>query len=153
MPEVMIEEREDHRRRLVRTMLLYTPGAVIATTLFLVAGLSLLTGNVGAIFATVIVGLIAFAVDYEALSAARDLRSEPRVTEGHVLRKWSKGRVAFLGRVHYVLIGRSVFEVGPIAASELTAGDQVRIVHWPHTNGVISIHRTSTGGRPAGTID
>lgn len=153
MPEVLIEERDDHRRRLMRTVLLYMPGAVIATGLFLVAALSLLSGNAGAIFATLIVGLIAFAVDYEAISALRDLRSEPRVTEGPVLRKWSKGRIAFFGRVTYVLIGRSVFEVGPIAAMEVTAGDELRVLHWPHTNGVISIHRTSTGARPSGTID
>lgn len=149
MPELLVEERDDHRRRLLRTVLIYTPGGVIATALFLVAASSLISGNVGAIFATMIVGLIAFAVDYEALSALRDLRAEPTVTEGAIARKWSKGRIAFFGRVHYVLIGRAVFEVGPVAAAELRDGDQLRIVHWPNTHGVISVHRITTGERPA----
>lgn len=149
MSELILEERDDHRRRLLRTVLIYTPGGVIATGLFLVAAVSLLSGNIGAIFAAVIMGLIAFAIDYEALSAVRDLRAEPTVTEGQVLRKWSKGRIAIFGRVHYVLIGRSVFEVGPVAAAEVQAGDHLRIEHWPHTNGVISVHRITTGGRPA----
>jgi hypothetical protein len=61
--------------------------------------------------------------------------------------------VALFGRVHYVLIGRKVFEIGPVAAAEVADGDQLRISHWPHTNGVISIHRTSTGQRPAMRLD
>jgi hypothetical protein len=149
MSELLVEERDDHRSRLLRTVFIYTPGGVIATTLFVIAALSLLSGNVGAIFATVIMGLIAFAIDYEALSALRDLRAEPTVTEGQVLRKWSKGRIAIFGRVHYVLIGRAVFEIGPVAAAELQNGDHLRIEHWPHTHGVIAVHRITTGGRPA----
>jgi len=152
MSELLIEERHDHRGRLMRTVLLYGPGGVLATALFLVAASSLLSGNVGAIFAVVIVGLIAFAVDYEAVSALRDLRAQPTVTEGPVLRKWSKGRIAFFGRVHYVLIGRSVFEVGPVAAAELRDGDRLRIAHWPRTNSVISIHRIPTGDRPTPSL-
>ena len=153
MPDLLIEERHDHHARLVRSLLIYGPGGVFATILFAIAAFNLLTGNIGAIFATAIMALIAFAIDYEAFSAVRDLRSEPVVTEGPILRKWSKGRVAFLGRVHYVLIGRKVFEVGAVASAELQDGDVLRITHWPHSNGVITIHRISTGQRPAMRMD
>jgi len=147
MAETLIEEHEGHRRSVIRTAAIYTPGGVIATGLFLLAFVSLISGNLGAIFASVIMGLIAYAVDYEALSAIRDLRAEPVTTEGQVQRIWSKGRIAFFGRVHYLMVGRRVFEVTRVAAMQLDDGDRVRIEHWPHTNRVVSVHRAVAGGQ------
>ena len=66
---------------------------------------------------------------------------EPVMTEGPVLRTWSKGRIAIFGRVHYLLLERRVFEVNAATALEIAAGDHVRVEHWPHTNTVISVHR------------
>ena len=141
MPDILVEERQDSRRVLIRKAALYGPGGIVATALFLVALFSLLSGNVGAIFAVVIMGLVSFAVDYEAMADLRDLRATPITTEGPAQRIWSKGRIAFLGRVHYLLIERRVFEVSPITALEVTPGEHVRIEHWPHTNTVIAVHR------------
>jgi hypothetical protein len=152
MAETLIEERPQHRRVLWRTAVLYIPAGLLATALFLASFVSLVTGNVGAIFAAVLLGLIAFAVDFEGIGAARDLRSQPETTEGPVLRTWSKGRLAFFGRVHYLLLERKVFEVSGLTAAELRDGDRVRVEHWPHTNTVIRVFRvpaTSTGS-PSG---
>jgi hypothetical protein len=149
MPETLLEERPQHRRVLVRTALLYLPAGAVATGLFALAFINLVTGHVGAILAVVIMGLIAFAVDFEAIGALRDLRTEPAITEGPILRKWSKGRFAFFGRVHYLMLGRRVFEVSAPSALELRDGDHVRIEHWPHTNTVIRLYRLP--GTSAGT--
>jgi hypothetical protein len=150
MTETLLEERPQSRRRLVLAASFYLPAGAVATTIFALAFINLVSGNVGAIFAAVIMGLIALAVDFEGMSALRDLRNQPTVTEGPLLRKWSKGRFAFFGRVHYLLIERRVFEVSAPTALELRDGDRLRVEHWPHTNTVIRVYRlpnTSTGGR------
>jgi hypothetical protein len=142
-PDVL-EQHEDTRRGVLIKALLYGPGAVVVTVLFIYALRALLQGNMGALFATIIMGLITFAVDFEALAAFRDLRSEPTTTEGRVLRIWRKGRVLFFGRVHYLLIERKVFEVDAVTAAEAREGEPVRIEHWPHTNKVISVRKVRT---------
>ena len=136
-----LQEQHNHRFVLVRKAIIYTPAALIATALFAVALSSLLSGNVGAIIGTVILAIIAFAVDFEAVAALRDLRAEPTVTIGRVQRVWSKARILFFGRAHYLLIKRQVYEVDGVAAAELADGDPVQIEHWPHTNIVISLRR------------
>ena len=141
MTSILIEDRPHHRTVLLRKAILYTPSGVVATGLFLLAFFNLVTGNVGAIFAAILLGLIAFAVDFEALGSIRDLRGEPVTTEGPVLRSWTKARIAIFGHVHYLLLARRVFEVNAVTALEVSEGDRVRVMHWPHTNTVISVHR------------
>ena len=149
MTDALIEERPGHRHAILRTAVIYTPGAVVATLLFLYAFLGLITGNGAAIFAALLLGLIAFAVDYEAISALRDLRATPIETEGTIGRLWAKSRILLFGHVHYILVGRAVFEVNAISAHELHEGDRVRIEHWPHTNTVIAVYRvTAAADRP-----
>ena len=149
MTDALIEERPGHRQAILRKVVIYTPGAVVATTLFLYAAISLFS-NFGAIVAVFLFGLIAFAVDYEAISAIRDLRAEPVETTGEIARLWSKARIFIFGHVHYVLVGRAVFEVNAISAHELREGDRVRIEHWPHTNTLIALYRvTAAADRPS----
>jgi hypothetical protein len=50
--------------------------------------------------------------------------------------------------MHYVRVGKQVFELGPDAAGAVLEGDVLRIKHWQRTNGVISVHRISTGDGP-----
>ena len=154
MTNALIEERPGHRRVILRTAVIYTPGAVVATLLFLLAAISLITGNPGAIFAALLLALIAFAVDYEAVSALRDLRATPVETEGTIGRSWAKARIFLFGRVHYILVGRAVFEVNALSAHELREGDRVRIEHWPYTNTVIALYRVAAAAdRPPSRPD
>ena len=148
MSDTLIEERLNHRQALRRSALIYVPGGVTATVLFLIGLMNLLGGNPGAIVAVIVVGFLAFALDHEALAAVRDLRAEPVVSEGTVLRIWTRSRILIFGRIHYILVGKRVFELGPEPARAITEGDRLRVEHWPRTNGVISVHRISAGGGP-----
>ncbi len=141
MAETLIEERPNHRRALIQKAVIYLPGGSVATVLFAASVYNVVMGNLGALVAGVILGLIAFAVDYEGIAAVRDLRGAPAATVGSVARKWSKGRFAFFGRVHYLLMERRVFEVNAATAMEIREGDRVRVEHWPHTNTVIAVYR------------
>jgi uncharacterized protein YhhL (DUF1145 family) len=153
MSDSPIQEQPNHRRVLLRRAVIFTPGAVIATAVWLVALFNLVTGNAGAIFAVVLVGMIALALDFEALASLRDLRSEPKVTKGLVLRKWVKSRVLIFGHVYYVRIGGSVFELRGDAAHDVIEGDALRVEHWPRTNVVITVHRIPAGDHPAAEPD
>ncbi|MSQ31241.1 MAG: hypothetical protein EXR64_04335 [Dehalococcoidia bacterium] len=136
-----LEQRGNHRAALIRRALLLTPTALAATGLFFYS-VQFLPGS---LFPVIIITLCALAVDFEAIATLRDLRAQPTTTRGRVDRLWRKSRYLFLGRVDYMLIGRLLFEIGPIAASELRPGDEVVVEHWPHTTIVISLGRTGRG--------
>lgn len=141
-PGELIEERHDHRTAIVRSAILFTPLAIVSAVLFLIAAYSLLTGGLAALVPAIFLGILAFATIFEAQANLRDLGGEPTVTRGPVTRAWSKGRFLVIGRVHYLLVERRVFEVNPISAAEITEDHHVEISHWPHTNTLITLHRS-----------
>ena len=136
--ERYLEQRDNHRAIVIRRAIIFTPGAIILTGLFLFSLMHLWASIIMAI----LVGIAALAVDIEALSALRDLGARPATTRGRIHRLWSKARFLFFGRVHYMLIDRQLFEVDAIAAMELQPGDEVEIRHWPHTNVIVTLERT-----------
>ncbi len=139
MSTELLEEYPRHRAGLVRKVMIHAPAAAGTLVLTAIALLGVLQGNLGALVGLVIVGGLAFALSFEAAGALRDLRSAPVMTRDRVGRVWSKSRVLFFGRVHYMLVERRVFEIGPVAEAELRPGDEVEIVHWPHTNALVSL--------------
>jgi hypothetical protein len=147
----MLEERGPNRPAIVRNAIVYTPLAAGIGALFLWSVFSLLTGNPGAIIMAFILGLIGFALVFESIAALRDLRSEPTKTEGEARRIWKKSKVLIFGRQDYVLVDGQVFEIGPVAATELSEGQRVSIRHWPHTMRVITLERSRDGGGEAPT--
>lgn len=144
----LVEERAGHRGRLVRKAITHTPAAAGALALAAVALTGLLRGNVGAIIGLVLIGGLAFALSFEAVAALRDLRAAPVTTRDRVTKVWSKSRVLFFGHVHYLLVERRVFEIGPVAEAELHEGDEVEVVHWPHTNALVSLHLVEPQSEP-----
>lgn len=138
-PDV-VEAYPKHRRTLLRRAVLYGPSAALATAI-LVYALFFLPQS---LIMVVIIGLFAIPLDMEAVAAVRDLPAQPMVTEGRIERKWSKSRFAFFGRVHYLLVDKKLFEVGPVAGIELQLGDQVRLEHWPHSHTLVSVARLAS---------
>jgi hypothetical protein len=138
-----LEQRHNHRMILIRRALIFTPMAILFTGLFVFSLMHLWSSIVMAI----LVGIAALAVDVEAISALRDLRSQPISTRGRVDRLWSKARFLFFGRVHYMLVERKLFEVDAIAAAEVQLGDEVEIHHWPHTHIIITLERIAQASR------
>ena len=89
----------------------------------------------------VIVGVFSIAIIIELVSAARDIRSSPIVTQGNASRLWQKSRLMIFGQVNYLLIDRRLFEINMHAYQFLNANTDrpIRIRHWPHSNLEISI--------------
>ncbi len=152
MYDEQLEERSSTRTSIWWKALVYVPGSAITTGLFVFALGGLLGGNAGAIFPVFLLGIIGFALLYEAVAAVRDLRAEPVVTRGEIQRIWKKSRLLMFGRQDYLLVAGKVFEVGPLAATELSVGDLTAIEHWPHTMRVVSVQRVrgdqTTGAMP-----
>lgn len=138
-PDV-VEAHPKHRQTLLRRTALYVPSAVVATAILAYAMFSLPQS----LIMVIIVGIFTIPLDMETIAALRDLPAQPVVTEGRIDRKWSKARFAFFGRVHYLLVDKNLFEVGPVAGLELQLGDQVRIEHWPHSNTLVSVTRLAS---------
>ncbi len=136
----VIEAHPKHRQALLRRIAVYMPSAVIATVLFAYA----LTALPQSLIMVIVVAIFTIPLDMEAVAAVRDLSAQPVVTEGRIDRKWSKARFAFFGRVHYLMINKKLFEVGPVADLELQLGDQVRVEHWPHSHILVSVARLAS---------
>lgn len=156
-----LEYRDNSRLGLWRQALIYVPSGVIATALLVVAVMNL----PGSIIGFVILAIFAIPLDVEAIQAVRDLlEREPVASRGTVERLWAKSRFMFFGRVRYLLLnarrvedGRvdldrksrgTLFEVGEVTSLQLVPDDEIEVVHWPHTNAIVSVERLS--GRAGG---
>lgn len=153
----LLEQRDTPRSAIVRRSAIYVPAAIVLTVLLLLA----LLGLPGSILAVLLLGLAVFAVNVEAYQGVADLLSDGPVTSrGRVTRRWSKSRFLFFGRVHYLLVearpvhdgavdedrkaSHRLFEVLASTALELERGDELEVVHWPHTNAIVTLRRTRT---------
>lgn len=151
-----LEHRDNARFAIWRQAAIYVPSGVLLTSLLAVGIMNL----PNAIVAVVVLMVFALPVDIEAIQAVRDLtKREPVTSRGVVDRQWAKGRFLFFGRVRYVLMdlrrvkdGKvdpgqkpkgSLFEVQELTDMQLSPGDQVEVVHWPHTNAIVSLELLS----------
>lgn len=127
------------RWALLRGALIYTPLAlasdagVIAVIVLLIQG-----GDAGLYVTLVVAGLIGVLTSYQSIQSVRDLASEPRLTTGWIRRKWSRSDF-IVSRSHYIYVDKSVFKVDPATFVEVEEGDSVSILHYPHTNTVVSV--------------
>jgi len=151
-----LEYRDNSRFAIWRQAAIYVPSGLLLTSLWVVGIQHLPTS----IIAVVILTLFTLPVDIEAIQTVRDLaRREPVTSRGVVDRQWAKARFMFLGRVRYLLASlrrvddgqvdaarkpkSSLFEVSELTNMQLNPGDQIEVVHWPHTNAIVSLERLS----------
>lgn len=136
-PQRYLEYRVNHRLGLWIRSAIFVPAGLAFAGLFVWASMDMV------IVAMVVLGICAIAVGSEAISTVRDLLATPVVTRGRVGRSWKKARLLFFGRVDYVMVRRKLFEISAITAIELQPGDEVEVLHWPHTNSIITLERVA----------
>lgn len=151
-----LEHRDNARFAIWRQAAIYVPSGLLLTAL-LVVGIVNLPNS---IIAVVVLSIFSIPVDMEAISAVRDIfRSGPVTSRGVIDRQWAKARFMFLGRVRYLLVDLrrvedgqvdrdakpkgTLFEVGELANMQLNPGDEIEVVHWPHTNAIVSVELLS----------
>ncbi|MQC17899.1 MAG: hypothetical protein DWG80_02355 [Chloroflexi bacterium] len=150
----VLEERDNPRFAVIRRAVIYVPAAIVLTGLLVMALLNL----PGSIIAVILLSLGALAVNVEAYQSVADLLgSGPVTSAATVERKWKKSRLLFVGRIHYLMVSARpmavsegqaetpvppkarLFEIKAATAELLEPGDEVEVVHWPHTNAVVSM--------------
>jgi len=149
-----LEQRANARLAILRHAAIYVPSTVLLGGLLLWA----IPALPGSIIAVVFLSIGVLAVTMEAYHAVADLlRSEPVTSRGIVDRMWAKGRFLFIGRVRYLLLEarpvedgkvdldrkprRHLFEITPESEFELYPGDEIEVVHWPHTNTIVTLEK------------
>jgi hypothetical protein len=85
----------------------------------------------------VVVGML---LGYQVFEHLLDLRAPLAESEGVVLRKWKRADLIIAWDSYYVNVGRTMFRVRPEDYVNVDEAMYVKVVHFPHTLGVVSIH-------------
>ncbi|MBI5287454.1 MAG: hypothetical protein HY873_00610 [Chloroflexi bacterium] len=133
------------RSALFRSMVIY---AVLLAADALVVAYAVREGVHGIGYVTVsIVGVVGLLLAYQVWQHLRDLGSPLAETEGVVLRKWQRADLVIAWQSFYIQIGRAIFKVQPLDYHLLESEMYVKIVHFPRTLNVVSVHEIP-GGMP-----
>lgn len=103
----------------------------------------------GAAYITLsIVGAVGLLLVFQVWMHARDLGSPLAETEGVVRRKWSRADLIIAWHSYYITVGRTVFRVAPEDHIMVDEGMVIKVVHFPHTLNVVSVHELRGAPRP-----
>jgi hypothetical protein len=132
------DPESDARASLLRSTLIYSALlAVDIAVLYYVAT----SGARGAAYVTLsIVAVVGLMLAYQVLQHVRDLRSPLAESEGVVQRKWSRADLIIAWHSFYVTVDRTMFRLRPEDYVNIDEGMYVKIVHFPNTLNVVSIH-------------
>lgn len=125
------------RLSLLRSMLLHTLflAAAIAVCYWLVAA-----GGGFAFVSLTVVGAVGLLLAWHVGQHLLDLRSPLAETEGIVLRKWKRADLIIAWDSFYIGIGRAIFRIAPEDWVLVDEGSYVKVVHFPRTLHVVSVH-------------
>ena len=127
------------RAALRRSLLIYT--LLFATAVAVVIYIAQ-TGEQGAAYVTLsIVGVVALLLGYQVLQHWRDLRAPLTESVGIIQRKWTRADLIIAWNSYYIAVNRTVFRIAPLDYAEVAEEMYVKIVHFPNTNNVVSVHR------------
>jgi hypothetical protein len=87
------EQQLEHRHRVTRMAMLYTPITVVSLVLVAIAVYKIATGETGFVFMLVVFGLLALLTGFQTIGYLKDLSASPVEYEGEVVRKWHKGNL------------------------------------------------------------
>lgn len=87
-----------------------------------------------------VVGLVGLLLGYQVVQHLRDMSSPLAESEGVVTRKWVRADLIIALQSHYVNVERAVFRVRPEDFIHVSEGMYVKVVHFPNTLNVVSMH-------------
>jgi xanthosine utilization system XapX-like protein len=133
------------RASLRRTMLIYL--ALLAADLLVVYYIAANGDSGGAYITLSIVGLVGLLLAYQTVQHLRDLGAPLAESEGAIVRKWTRADLIIAMQSYYITVDRVVFRVKPEDYVHLTEAMYVKVVHFPNTLTVVSVHE-APGGLP-----
>lgn len=96
-----------------------------------------------------IVGIVGLLLGYVVVQHIRDLGGPLAESEGLITRKWSRADFIIVMQSYYIMVGRAVYKLEPEDYIHLEEGMYVKIVHFPRTLNVVSVHEVLGGMRQA----
>jgi xanthosine utilization system XapX-like protein len=134
------------RASLRRSMLIYL--LLLAVDLLVVVSIAV-NGESGGAFVTLsIVGLVGLLLAYHVLQHIQDLGSPLAESEGVINRLWTRADLIIAWQSYYMLVGRTVFRVKPEDYIRLKTEMYVKVVHFPRTLNVVTVHEAPRGIPP-----
>jgi hypothetical protein len=94
----------------------------------------------GAFITLSVVGVVGLLLAYQVVQHLRDLHAPLAESDGVVQRKWSRADLIIAMQSYYVTVDGTVFRLKPEDHLMVDAGMYVKVVHFPHTLNVVSIH-------------
>ncbi len=99
------------------------------------------SGEGGGAYVTLsIVGAVGLLLAYHVAQHLRDLGAPLAESEAVINRKWSRADLIIAWHSYYITVGRTVFRVKPEDYVLLNEGMYVKVVHFPSTLNVVSVH-------------
>jgi hypothetical protein len=109
------------------------------------------SGPEGAGYVTLtVVAVVGLLLAHQVWMHVRDLSSPLAESEGVVLRKWARADLIIAWHSYYVNVERRVFRLEPQDHVMIDEGMYVKIVHFPRTLNVVSVHEVRGGARAPG---
>jgi hypothetical protein len=128
------------RASLFRSLLIYT--AFFAADVIFIVYVSSYGLEGGAYVTTSIVAVVGLLLLYQVVQHLRDLRSPLAESEGVVTRKWKRADLIIAWESYYITVERTVFRIKPEQYLDVREESYVKVVHFPHTLNVVSVHET-----------
>ncbi|MBI5283470.1 MAG: hypothetical protein HY874_00105 [Chloroflexi bacterium] len=100
----------------------------------------------GAYVSLTVVGLVGLLLCYYVLQHVRDLGGMLAESEGVVTRKWTRADLIIAMQSYYITVERTIFRVRAEDYLYIDTGMYVKVVHFPHTLNVVTVHEIA--GRP-----
>jgi hypothetical protein len=134
------EQQLEHRHRVTRMAMVYTPITVVSLILVGLAVYKIASGETGFVFMLVVFGLLALLTGFQTMGYIKDLRASPIEYEGEVVKKWHKGNLLIFFMPSFYLAVDSRSHNG-------------RIIRVEEHGCYISMHHGSEGYLPRKEMD
>lgn len=134
----MQDPESEARASLFRSLLIYSALlGIAALALYYIIS----AGPRGAGYVTLsIVAVVALLLASQVFQHYRDLRSPLVESEGVIQRKWSRADLIIFLHSYYLSVDRAVFRVRSEDYAMVDEAMYVKVVHFPNTRNVVSIH-------------
>ena len=128
-----------------RMALIFSALASFCAAFVTVAIFQIVTGDSGFVVMLVVFGLTGRIILQLASQYLRDLKAEPVVYEGPIMRKWHKGNLlVFFMPSFYIYVAGKIFSLNRAEYGGLLDEDTVRIVCFPHSLTIERLERYDT---------
>lgn len=88
-------------------------------------------------------GGVALLLIYQIWQYVRDLGSPLMETEGTIFKKWTRADFFIAWQGYYIVVDAAVFRIPAEDYTFLPEGVYVKVVHFPRTHNVVSVHRSA----------